>query len=149
MKNLALIFVFTLSWTYCYAQARKVNLPTNCNSFKTCYDRSTKTDIYRNKIRLLDGAIHFWKPEDTKQAKSRAYYERAKYLVREASGETGYKGKDVNLKVNHNKAYKETSISAAIEDLQEAMKDPKSLGDFEEEVIALLEESKEHLKSLK
>jgi hypothetical protein len=148
MKKILLLTLLFISWTYYSAQGRKINLPSNCSSFQSCYDLSTKTDILRNKIRYLDGAIHFWKTKDTKQVRARAFNERAQYLVREALGETGYKGSEINLKVNHNKAYKETSYESAISDLTEALTDPSLLGDQEKEATKLLNDTKELLNSL-
>lgn len=145
MLVFALLFI---SWTYCNAQGRKINLPTNCNSFKSCYTLSTETDILRNKIRYLDGAIHSWKAKDTKQVRARAFFERAQYLIREAKGETGYKGTEINLKVSHTKAYKETSFKSAISDLTQALTEPNSLGDQEKEAVGLLEKTKELLNKL-
>ncbi|PJE02257.1 MAG: hypothetical protein CK427_08230 [Leptospira sp.] len=125
-KKFILILIVT-PWIYCTAAERKITIPTNCNSFKTCYDKSQTTDIYRNKIRYLDGALHFWRSTDGEGLMAKALVERASYIVKEAGGETGYKGSDMNLKVTHKKEYKETSYSAAITDLTEAIKYKSSL----------------------
>lgn len=140
MKKFLILTTILTAWIQCIAQERTSNIPTNCNSFKTCYERSTKTDVYRNKIRYLDGALHYWKSRDGKNVRAGALVERAEYRIREAGGDTGYKGSEI-VKVTHKKDYKESAYKSAISDLNEALKDPKSLGNQKEAASQLLDEA--------
>ncbi|WCL47725.1 hypothetical protein [Leptospira sp. GIMC2001] len=137
-----------LSWIHCAAAERTITIPTNCDSFKSCVQKSTNTDIYRNKIRYLDGALHFWKPSDGEQAKVFAIIDRSEYIILEAGGETGYKGDEINLKVSHKKDYKQTSYKSAISDLTEILKTPKLIGKHRDRVDQLMQLASSQLGKL-
>lgn len=127
MSKKFIFILFLVPWIYCTAAERKITIPKNCDSFNSCYKKSQSTDIYRNKIRYLDGALEYWRTTDGEDVMVKALLERATYLVKEAGGDTGYKGSDMNLKVSHKKEYKETSYSAAIQDITDALKYKSSM----------------------
>jgi len=142
------ITLMIISWVQCSASDRKISIPKNCNSFDSCLEKSKESDVLRNKIRYLDGCIHYWNKADGDEKKIAAIIERAEYIIREAGGDTGYKGDDVVLKVNHKKEYRETSYNSAIKDLEMLLDnsklDSKSKGKSEQ----LLNQAKKQKDSL-
>jgi hypothetical protein len=148
MLQKIIFLLICFPWIYCTAAERTITIPTNCDSFKTCYTKSISTDIYRNKIRYLDGALKFWKTTDGDGNLVKALLERANFLIKEAGGETGYKGGDMNLKVSHNKEYKETAYLSAIQDITDALKNEKGIGGKKAEAQNLLKSAKDQMEKL-
>ncbi len=89
-----------------------------CVTFSDCVAKAEKTDIYRKKISLFEQALTLHKVEDGDLAKIKILLKKADALVREANGDTGYKG-EIALKVTHKPEYKEAQYVKARRDLKE------------------------------
>lgn len=154
MKNqiqnlgLGLVIYLSILSSDCKASERMVQIPKDCNTFDSCYAKSGQTDVYRNKIRYIDGAIHYWSEKDGESRLYTALVEKADYTIREAGGDTGYKGTEINLRVNHKKEYRKIAYQSAIQDLSEALKNSKYLGDKKQSAESLLREAKAKLKEV-
>ncbi|MDZ4726363.1 MAG: hypothetical protein SH817_09400 [Leptospira sp.] len=87
-----------------------------CKSFNECITLAEKTDIHRKKISLYDEALVLVSDKDGISKKTKVNLLRANSLIREANGDTGYKG-DLALKVTHKPEYKKAQYTKANTDL--------------------------------
>ncbi|TGL61827.1 hypothetical protein EHQ58_04225 [Leptospira ognonensis] len=110
-----------------------------CNSFSDCTAKALKTDIYRKKISFYEEALRIFKKSDGDLARSKVLLLKANATVREALGDTGYKG-EIALKVTHKPEYKSAQLKKATADLDEAEKQLEELGEGERTLFAELRE---------
>jgi len=96
--------------------AQEGNVKKICSSFSDCSSKAEKTDIHRKKIQLYDEAIANFKPADGEQKRISVLLKRANSIIKEANGDTGYKG-EIALKVTHKPEYKKQQFAKAKEDL--------------------------------
>ncbi|MCU0823681.1 MAG: hypothetical protein MUF77_03465 [Leptospira sp.] len=74
------------------------------------------TSIHRKKINFLTDAIENYSKKLTENERADLYLERARSIVIEASGDTGYRG-EIQLKVTHKPEYKNSQMQKAKADL--------------------------------
>ena len=96
--------------------AQNGNAKQLCSSFKDCISKAEKTDIHRKKIQLYDEAIVNFKSSDGEKNRISILLKRANSIIKEANGDTGYKG-EIALKVTHKPEYKKQQFDKASEDL--------------------------------
>ncbi|TGN14723.1 hypothetical protein EHS11_00755 [Leptospira ilyithenensis] len=96
--------------------AQDGNAKKLCSSFTDCSSKAEKTDIHRKKIQLYSEAITNFKSSDGEKNKISILLKRANSIIKEASGDTGYKG-EIALKVTHKPEYKKQQFDKAREDL--------------------------------
>ncbi|WP_291875293.1 hypothetical protein [Leptospira sp.] len=87
-----------------------------CSSLIDCEKKADITSIHRKKITLLSAGINEFSKDATTQSLIPIYLKRAKSILLEANGDTGYTG-EVVLKVTHKPEYKQAQLKKAEEDL--------------------------------
>jgi hypothetical protein len=111
LLSLILVFLFNLSSTFANEPKSKF-----CNSLKDCREKFLGTSIHRKKINFLTDAIENYSKKLTENERADLYLERARSIVIEASGDTGYRG-EIQLKVTHKPEYKNSQMQKAKADL--------------------------------
>ncbi|GBF51913.1 hypothetical protein LPTSP4_34510 [Leptospira ryugenii] len=101
-----------------------------------------KTDIHRKKISFYNKAIALFEAKDGVKNKARVHLKRANSLIREAKGDTGYKG-EIALKVTHKPEYKKGQFDKAKADLN--VVEP-TLAELDSQDVALFSELKKILE---
>lgn len=129
MKTIAFLFILIGSVVFCQTgmnwRDAKIR---SCKTFAECVTRADGTDLHRRKVQFYDAAIALWKSSDTQEARARVLYLRAVSLIREAKGDTGFKGDSSTiLKVTHTDEYKDKAFADAKEDLDTALSVGKGL----------------------
>jgi hypothetical protein len=113
-----------------------------CKTFSECVMKSEKTDIHRKKITFYEEALKIYQPINGNLAKTKVFLLKANSIVREASGDTGYKG-EIALKVTHKPEYKKLQFEKARADLKEVEVNLAKLSPTEQslydELIKILE----------
>ncbi len=141
MKKLLFISLFFFASEFVVAEK---TVPSKlCNTFAECMAKSEKTDIYRKKISLYDEALVHYKKTDSEILRARALLNRANATIREALGDTGYKG-EIPLKVTHKPEYKTNQFKKATADL-DAVK--ANLNEFSSNERELYEELRNLLQT--
>lgn len=87
-----------------------------CFSLADCEFKAEATTIHRKKITLLSFGLSEYAKDASAQELIPIYLKRAKSIILEANGDTGYKG-EVILKVNHKPEYKQSQLLKAEDDL--------------------------------
>ncbi|TGM88036.1 hypothetical protein EHR00_00325 [Leptospira levettii] len=87
-----------------------------CTSLVDCEKKADLTSIHRKKITLLSTGINEFSKDATTQSLIPIYLKRARSILLEANGDTGYSG-EVVLKVTHKPEYKQVQLKKAEEDL--------------------------------
>ncbi len=104
-----LIFCQGLIFLELLAQEKKKPL---CSTFSDCLEKAEKTDIHRRKVQFFTEAEAVWKKSDSEPILYKVLWQMANSIVKEALGDTGYKGETI-LKVTHTEAYKKEQFSKA------------------------------------
>ncbi|XDD44559.1 hypothetical protein AB3N58_16215 [Leptospira sp. WS60.C2] len=81
-----------------------------------CFEKSELTSIHRKKISYLSFGINQFGNNATVHSILPFYLKRARSILLEANGDTGYSG-DIILKVSHKPEYKSAQIKKAEADL--------------------------------
>lgn len=115
------------------------NVSKLCNSFSDCTAKALKTDIYRKKISFYEEALRIFKKSDGELSRSKVLLLKANATVREALGDTGYKG-EIALKVTHKPEYKSAQLKKATADLNEAEKQYEGFNTSEQALFGELRE---------
>jgi hypothetical protein len=97
-----------------------------CSNIKDCLEKSEKTNIHRKKIRYYDEAINGQKSAKKNDLIVIVYLLRANSVIREAQGDTGYKG-EIALKVTHKPEYIKSQYQKAKLDLIKVTSDVELL----------------------
>ncbi|MCZ8343713.1 MAG: hypothetical protein O9301_11815 [Leptospira sp.] len=114
MFRLFVLFIVLLfNHSFVYANEAKTKF---CTSLKDCRDKYLGTSIHRKKINFLTDAIENYSSKLNENEKAELYLERARSIVLEASGDTGYRG-EIQLKVTHKPEYKNSQMQKAKSDL--------------------------------
>ncbi|PJZ44185.1 hypothetical protein [Leptospira brenneri] len=114
MKHFLPIVFFVLYGNTLLSESKPKTL---CNSLEDCGKKAELTEIHRKKISLLTFGINEYSQGVLIQNLLPMYLKRAKSIILEANGETGYKG-EITLKVSHKPEYKQTQLKKAEEDIQ-------------------------------
>ncbi|EOQ95090.1 hypothetical protein LEP1GSC195_0694 [Leptospira wolbachii serovar Codice str. CDC] len=88
-----------------------------CQSLSDCETKADATSIHRKKITLLSFGLTEYSKDAPVQKLIPSYLKRARSIILEANGDTGYKG-EVVLKVSHKPEYKQSQLIKAEEDLR-------------------------------
>lgn len=87
-----------------------------CKSLFDCEKNAELTSIHRKKISFLSIGINEYTKDAPIQTILPLYFKRAKSIILEANGETGYTG-EIVLKVSHKPEYKLTQLKKAEDDI--------------------------------
>ncbi|MCW7463866.1 hypothetical protein [Leptospira limi] len=142
MLFLRLCVVFLICVTTILGQNRTLK---QCVSLVDCEKKADLTSIHRKKITFLSFGINEFSKDATIQSLIPIYLKRAKSILLEANGDTGYTG-EVILKVTHKPEYKQAQLQKAEEDLsfienQLAKCSPEQVKEFNE-LKGILQNSK-------
>ncbi|GBF44240.1 signal peptide [Leptospira ellinghausenii] len=113
MLVLRLCVVFLICVNTILGQNKTLN---QCVSLVDCEKKADNTSIHRKKITLLSTGINEFSKDATTQSLIPIYLKRAKSILLEANGDTGYTG-EVILKVTHKPEYKQAQLKKVEEDL--------------------------------
>jgi len=131
MEKFFLVITFIFSFSSLFS---KETPPSKlCNSFSDCSLKANKTDIYRKKISLYEEALKLFKKSDGEVAKIKVHLFKANAIIREAQGDTGYKG-EIPVKVSHKPEYKDAQFQKAEFELKEVEKKLTQLQGSEQEL---------------
>ncbi|TGL41572.1 hypothetical protein [Leptospira perdikensis] len=113
MNRFLLIVLLTVLNLSLQAEPKTKNI---CLSLSDCESKADATEIHRKKITLLSLGITEYSKDSPIPKLIPLYLKRAKSIILEANGDTGYKG-EVILKVSHKPEYKQSQLIKAEEDL--------------------------------
>lgn len=83
-----------------------------CRDFSDCLAKAETTDVHRRKIQFFTEAESLWESKDTEEKLYSMLFLKANSIVKEALGDSGYKGETV-LKVTHTANYKKEQFEKA------------------------------------
>ncbi|MDF3820312.1 hypothetical protein P3G55_10395 [Leptospira sp. 96542] len=127
MKSFFLVCIFLITQTTIHGNEKI------CLGFQDCIDKASKTSIHRKKINFYTEAIDRYANFKSEGRLAKVYLLRAKSIITEASGDTGYRG-EIDLKVTHKPEYVKNQLVKAKLDLKFC---EKYLSDFSKEENAL------------
>lgn len=133
------ILIFFHASVYLGLVAQKSKKPL-CLDFSECVQKAEKTDIHRRKIQFYTEAEGIWKETNSEQLLYKVLWQMANSIVKEALGDTGYKGETI-LKVTHTEVYKKEQFSKANSLLNRVTKRREFFSDSEWEEILKLQGS--------